>query len=208
MTIAKDGRQLFDALIEENRRFASGIGNKSQTDLSSPEIRLKLSTEGQKPIAAIVACADSRVAPEIIFGAGLGQLFVIRNAGNTVHSDDVLGSLEFAVLHLKTPLVIILGHSKCGAVSAAIRSINDPSVSNNVAQSPLSRHVSTITDAVKDVIESPKQIKDAAVANIKHGIRFLKSSSTPFASAVSSGDTTILGAFYDIQTGKVSLVDE
>lgn len=199
-------REILDELISANGRFVSEE-SESQNELSSSRTRHKLSTEGQKPVAAIVACSDSRVAPEIIFGAGIGRLFVIRNAGNVVLGDDVMGSLEFAVHVLKVPLVIVLGHSKCGAVTAAVGSAKESAENAESTQSPLTRHVSVIADVIKGDIGSKEEVKDATLTNIKHGVKSLKSSS-PIADAHSSEKVTIVGALYDIHTGEVFVVDE
>lgn len=205
MTSTLNGRAVLDELLRANGRYISG-DSESQNQLSSSEMRHKLSEEGQKPVAAIVACADSRVAPEIIFGCGIGRLFVIRNAGNVVLSDDVMGSLEFGVLHLGIPLVIVMGHSKCGAVTAAISAAK---ASNGVTNpSPLAKHVSVIADIVKGDVGSKEEVKDATLTNIKHNVEALKSSSSPLVGAYKSEKVTIVGAMYDIHTGEVFVVDE
>lgn len=206
MATTQKGREILDDLLSANQRYISG-DSESQNKLSSSDIRHHLSTEGQKPVAAIVACADSRVAPEIIFGAGIGRLFVIRNAGNVVLSDDVMGSLEYGVLHLGIPLVIVMGHSKCGAVTAAVGAAKETNGSPT-ASSPLINHVSVIADIVKKDVGSKEELKDAILTNIKHNVDALKASSSPLAASHSSGDVTIVGALYDIHTGEVFVVDE
>ena len=102
-------------LVEGNRRFVSGeVARPHQSAARRAEL-----AKGQAPVAIVLTCSDSRVAPELYFDQGLGDLFVIRNAGNVL-DDHVLGSIEYAVEHLHVPLLIVIGHEKCGAVSAAV----------------------------------------------------------------------------------------
>ena len=114
--IIMNSEEALKTLIDGNARYAAG--NPSNV-LVSRELRSKLYAKGQSPYAAIVGCSDSRVPMEIIFDAGLGELFIIRTAGNVV-SDIGLGSLEYAVEALKTPLIAVIGHQECGAIKAAI----------------------------------------------------------------------------------------
>jgi carbonic anhydrase len=102
-------------LIEGNKRYAKGL--LSEKDVGSAR---KLTKEAQHPYATVLTCSDSRVVPEFIFDSNVGELFVVRNAGNIV-DDIVLGSLEYGICHLKTPILVVLGHEKCGAVTAACK---------------------------------------------------------------------------------------
>lgn len=107
-----------ERLKEGNRRFLAGEHGQGMED---PKRRLAVA-QRQAPFAVLVSCSDSRVPPEILFGCGLGELFIVRNAGNTVDTT-ALGSIEFAVVHLHVPLVVVMGHQRCGAVEAALGSV-------------------------------------------------------------------------------------
>lgn len=200
------GRQILEELLSDNARFVNGE-NTSQSELSSSAVRHDLAENGQKPVAAIVTCADSRVAPEIVFGAGIGRVFVARNAGNVVTETSVLGSLEYAVVHLNIPLIIVMGHSKCGAIIAAVGAAKDTEKSN-LGSSPLMKHVTSLSHIVKDDVGSPEEVKDAILRNIRHGVITLKEGSSPIADAYSKGDVEIVGALYDIHSGQVFVIDQ
>lgn len=198
-------RQILSELLGDNGKFLSG-DSVSQSILSSAEKRQELADNGQAPVAAIVACADSRVAPEIAFAAGIGRLFVIRNAGNVATEQSVTGSLEYAVNNLNVPLVIVLGHSKCGAVTAAMGMAKD-GIPDSPA-SPLLGHVAVIADVVKSEIGSADEVANGITTNVKHNVAALKAAASPISSAFSAGDIDIVGAIYDISSGEVYVVDE
>jgi len=154
--------------------------------------------QGQHPFATILACSDSRVAPEIIFDQGLGDLFDIRVAGNFL-DDVVLGNIEYATLELGVPLLVILGHERCGVVKAALDG------------KALPGHLSTLVAAIKPVVDSTKgQTGDAwdnAVrANVKMNVNKLQSSSPILAEAVKAGKLKVVGARYDLDSGKVEII--
>ncbi|NLI13597.1 MAG: carbonic anhydrase [Peptococcaceae bacterium] len=110
------GKEALQLLLEGNKRFTEG--NLAVKDTSAAR-RENLSTNGQKPFAIVVTCSDSRVPPELIFDQALGDIFVIRTAGNVV-DEIATGSVEYAVEHLEVPLLVVMGHEKCGAVTAAV----------------------------------------------------------------------------------------
>jgi len=154
--------------------------------------------QGQHPFATILTCSDSRVAPEIIFDQGLGDLFDIRVAGNFL-DDVVLGNIEYATLELGVPLLVILGHERCGAVKAALDSKAVPG------------HISTLVAAIKPAVDSIKgQTGDAwdnAVrANVKRNVNKLQSSSPILAEAVQAGKLKVVGGRYDLDSGKVEII--
>lgn len=199
-------KEILENLLKDNSKYVSG-DSTSQTELSPSSKRHDLADNGQKPVAAVVACADSRVAPEIVFNAGIGHIFVIRNAGNVVTETSVLGSLEYAVHFLKVPLVIVLGHSKCGAITAAVSAAKDSSSSDG-GSSPLQKYVASLSEVVKPDVGSAEEVKDAILRNIRHGVQSLKDDSSPIANAYSSGDIDIVGALYDIHSGEVFTIDQ
>ena len=165
--------------------------------------------DGQSPFAIILGCSDSRVPAEIVFDQGLGDLFVIRVAGNIVAPSQV-GSVEFAAAQFGTPLVVVLGHSQCGAVSATIDALLHPSE----AQSPnLASIVDRIRPAVAGLIEpgEPRSRDDlmrrAVRANIRASANQLRHGSRILKEMVSGGSLTIVGAEYSLETGGVDFFD-
>lgn len=213
ITGQRRARNILCELLADNAKYLSGE-TPCPTTISSSKLRQNLADKGQKPVAAIVACADSRVAPEIAFAAEIGRLFVIRNAGNVVTEQSVLGSLEFAVHHLHVPLVVVLGHTKCGAVTAAIATARERAASLGAVgtggklMSPLVAHVGVIADAIKDVVGSDDEVTRGVASNVLHGVSALKAAASPISSAYSAGDIDIIGALYDIRSGKVNIVSD
>lgn len=157
----------------------------------SPEKRLKLASYGQEPYAIIISCADSRVIPEIIFNAGIGDLFVIRVAGNVIDSHQ-LGSIEYAAEHLGTMLIVVMGHTGCGAVDAAIN--HEPE-----------GYIKFITDEIVKAIGDEKDPYRAACLNVKHSIEMIESSLS--IQEDEGYGLRVMGAIYDIETGKVDFLD-
>ncbi|MGI8501802.1 MAG: carbonic anhydrase [Hassallia sp.] len=181
-------------LLDGNKRF---IQQKRQYSDESLE-RLRLVSKTQHPFASVLGCADSRVPAEIIFDQGLGNLFVVRVAGNVV-SDLVTGSLEYSTTVLGSQLILILGHRKCGAVAQAIKN------------EPLPGKIGSIIEGIKPAIERVKLTtgditEDAVLANIQYQVEELAKKSTILAKLVSVGKLKIVGACYDLDTGKVTVI--
>ena len=168
-------------LKEGNARFVSG--NLAPKDHYA-EDRLKLS-QGQHPFAVVLCCSDSRVAPEILFDQQLGDLFVIRNAGNVV-DDDVLGSIEYAVEHLGSPLVVVLGHSSCGAVTATCQGEELPG------------HIVDIAKRIRPSVSSNCCIDDNARRHAAHMAQLVRENPI-----VEHLKVTVVGAFYNLTSGVV-----
>jgi carbonic anhydrase len=191
MTNNSEIEQALQKLIEGNKRFTL---SKQSHPNQNKERRQELA-KGQKPFAVIVGCSDSRVPPEIIFDQGLGDLFVIRVAGNIV--DDVaLGSIEYAVDHLGTRLIVVLGHSKCGAVTATVQGGTPHG------------HVGSIMEAIKPAISAAKDLPGNLADNtIKANARLVASqiqSSQPILSELARLDKiAVVSAYYDIENGEV-----
>jgi len=149
----------------------------------------------QHPHATILSCADSRVAPEIVFDQGLGDLFDVRVAGN-VASDTEIASIEYAASHLHTPLCVVMGHQMCGAVTAAAES--------GAAEGHLPSLLTLIRPAVQSAKGRPGDLIDNAVRiNVENVVRQLRSSKPVLAEMVDHGTLTVVGAVYSLQTGKV-----
>ena len=160
--------------------------------------------EGQHPFAVVLGCADSRVPPELLFDQGFGDLFVIRVAGNVVDTD-VKASVEYAVHHLHTPLVMILGHTGCGAVTATVDHYADPHEQPKEVISLLSRIKPALNERPKDAPRADfirKSVRD----NVRHAV--LKMSSVgDLRQCIANGEVRVVGAIYDMHTGKVEVLD-
>jgi carbonic anhydrase len=155
---------------------------------------------GQHPQASILTCADSRVAPEIIFDQGLGDLFDVRVAGN-VAGDDEIASLEYAAEHLHTPVIVVMGHQKCGAVSAAVE--------GGKAAGHLSAIITPISAAVRKAKKLQGDLVENSVRiNVENVVEELRTSKPVLSELVSQGKLTIVGAVYSLDTGKVTWLSE
>ncbi len=149
----------------------------------SPEIRLSTSTEGQEPYAVVIACSDSRVLPEAVFSCGIGEIFTVRTAGNTVGETE-LGSIEYAVEHLHVPLVVVLAHTSCGAVTAAV-------------QGERGGYVGAITADIGKAAGEEKDITKASVANALYQAEKIRSAFTD------KYGLEVKAALYHIHSGAV-----
>jgi carbonic anhydrase len=181
-------------LAEGNRRFAAGRPTGPRRD---PARRAEL-VAGQHPKAAVLACSDSRVAPEIVFDQGLGDLFIVRVPGN-VADDTILASLELGAAHLGVPLVVVLGHTKCGAIAVALdaRDTGDKS-------RLLVRLLQPAIDAsIRDEADLDKRPDRAARENVRLVVETLRRSAPALAALQERGSLRVVGAVYDIETGIV-----
>ena len=181
-------------LMDGNQRFVHQLSEHRD---QSPT-RMKEVSQAQHPFAALLSCADSRVAPEILFDEGIGDLFDIRVAGNIV-TPEVLGSLEYAVEILGTPLIMVLGHERCGAVTAAVQGKR------------LSGHIDSFVKAIKPAIANLEGTSDdlvdkAVVANVRYQIQKLTQNSTILSQQLLDGKLEIVGGRYDLDTGEVILI--
>jgi len=183
-------------LKEGNQRFVTGKSVRPRQDFN----RIKEVSTGQNPFATIVGCSDSRVPNEIIFDQGLGDLFIVRTAGQ-VSTYASWGSIEFAEEVLGTKLIVVLGHTKCGAVNAAVTLPEVPG------------HIITLINAIKPAVERAKQ-KDASHlldASIRENIRMqvdqLKGLEPVLAKRVREGSIKIIGALYDLDSGTVEFFE-
>lgn len=192
--------EVLQRLLEGNQRFVKG---ETTSPRRSPGDFRPLA-EGQHPMAVIVGCADSRVSPELVFDQGIGDLFVIRVAGNVVSGagTPVKGSIEYGVAELGVSLVMILGHTECGAVKAAIQHMND----RDILPGALGLLVNSIRPAVAKTKGMPGDPLDNAIrANVGIGVERLRSLQPIVAPAVKRGRLKVVGAVYDLRTGGVTL---
>jgi len=188
-----------------NKRFVSG----APTHPNQNAARRAEEAKGQHPYAVVIGCSDSRVAPEIVFDAGLGDLFVIRTAGNRL-DDLVLASTEYSVEHLGSPLIVVLGHERCGAVTAAVDAAAHPAPPGNPAEtgSHVPILVRTISDAVTATASMPgDKVENALLENVRIVVRGISSESPYLAARIRAGAVKVVGARYDLDTGNVTLVD-
>lgn len=206
--VCSAGDEVWASLLSSNALFATA-GECPPADGVSVAHRASL-VVGQSPSAVVVTCADSRLSPELLFARGLGELFVIRSAGNTSADDSTVASVEFAVKNLGSPLVVVLGHSSCGAVAAAVATAADPKA---MAEQP-----PTLAAFVKSVLVAPvvavKQKRGGVtgddfmaaceVENVATSVRTLLTSSGWLAKARVAGTVKVVGAMYDLATGLVS----
>jgi len=164
-------------------------------------VRIAELSKGQKPFAVIVGCSDSRVGPELVFDCNLGELFVVRVAGSTV-SQEGLGSIVYAVEHLGAPLVVVLGHSKCGAVGAAV----DVATKHSELHGSLLNMVLPIIPAVLEAQEThPADLQDAAIhQNVRDVAARLRVADGTLAEKLSEGRLKIVSATYDLASGVVA----
>ena len=186
-------------LKEGNERFVAG---KPAHPSQSVEHRAGLAA-GQKPIAAILGCSDSRVAAELIFDQGLGDIFVVRTAGQAIDTA-VLGSIEYAVTVLNVPLIVILGHDSCGAVKAAIGAIDDGAIPAGFVRDVVERVAPSILLGRRDGLTRVDQFEER---HVRETVAQLLARSTAIAERVSAGTLAIAGITYRLAKGKAVLVD-
>jgi carbonic anhydrase len=180
-------------LLEGNQRFADGKPERPDQDAT----RRAALVGGQQPFAAILSCSDSRTSPEIVFDRGLGDLFIVRNAGN-VPSPFALESLHYATAHLGTRLILVLGHTKCGAVDATLSG----------QTGDISETAKEIEPAVaKSKSMSGDALDNAIAENVRLTVHKL-STWTPLAEMVKAGDLQIVGAVYHLDSGRVIVLDQ
>lgn len=193
-TVMPSPDRALEQLIEGNKRFVSAsVTHPNQDD----ERRISLGS-GQAPFAAVLACADSRVPPEVLFDQGLGDLFVVRVAGNIIN-DQLLGSLEYAVAHLDTPLIVVLGHTSCGAIGAV------------ASGAELEGHIASLAPAIQPAVDKVRDqegdLTDNAAREVARMTAEQLSNSEPIlADMVKRGKIKVAPAFYDLESGEVSLL--
>jgi carbonic anhydrase len=187
------------ALKEGNERFVAG---RPEHPSQSVDHRASLAA-GQKPHAVIFGCADSRVAAELLFDQGLGDVFVVRTAGQAIDSA-VLGSIEYAVAVLDVPLIVVLGHTSCGAVKAAIGAIDDGAIPAGFVRDVVERVASSILMGRRDGLSRVDEFEERHVSET---LAQLVARSSAIAERVSAGTLAIAGVTYRLADGNAKLVD-
>ena len=186
--------QVLDELKSGNERF---IAEKRIFPQQSLERRAEVAG-GQHPMAVILGCSDSRVPPEIIFDQGIGDLFVIRVAGNIIN-EAVIGSMEYAVEHLGVPLILVLGHQRCGAVEAAVKGGKAPG------------HVGSLIEAIQPAVEKAKNLSGDFLDNtirvhVEGTLEQLNVSKPILAERIKQGELKIIGGYYHLESGRVEFL--
>ena len=173
--------EVLNELIEGNGRFVQDNGSN-----------LKEYVEGQSPKAVILSCADSRIVPEIIFDQWIGEIFVVRVAGNVACDPTVIQSLEYAVGHLNVPLLLVLGHTHCGAVALTENCMADDELDGGAL--------------VEEIAAGFDSDDDHIIANVKRQVKMLPVRSEIIANAMSDDKLAVMGAIYDLETGQVRVL--
>ncbi len=184
-----NAHEALDRLTTGNRTYLEASVSSGNI---SPAVRKETAENGQVPYAIIVTCSDSRVIPESIFNAGIGDLFVIRVAGNVIDRH-LLGSIEYAQKHLGTRLVVVMGHTHCGAVTAAMHPDDDD------------KFITPILEEIRSAIGNETDDRAASVLNVRHSIHRIENSFEVLESEEEDG-LEVIGAIYDIETGKVDFL--
>ncbi|RAK52507.1 carbonic anhydrase [Phenylobacterium deserti] len=191
--------QAMTRLMAGNARYVAAKATHPNGDAQ----RRRLVAGGERPFATILACADSRVAPELVFDQGLGDLFVVRVAGNVV-DDAVLASIEHSVIHLGSPLIMVLGHERCGAVAAAAEAL-DGHPADEDKDTKIGALAALIAPAVHAVpVGAPDKIDAAVSLNASHAAVEIFAGSKPLRNRVLAGRLKIVAARYDLDEGKVA----
>lgn len=183
-------KDIIDKLKEGNKKYLDAATNLG--DISSA-IRKDTTDNGQHPYAIVITCSDSRVIPESIFSAGIGELFVIRVAGNVIGSHQ-LGSIEYAAAHLGTKVILVLGHTHCGAVGAAV-------------QGGAEGHIKYLTDEIKAAIGEEKDDYKACGLNVNRSVDIIKKEFAEHEE-IKADELDVIGAIYDIEDGHVDWITE
>ena len=202
----KTSREALERLRDGNRRFVSDIRS---IDSMSAKVRRREVVDGQEPFAIILGCSDSRVPAEMVFDQGLGDLFVIRVAGNVVAPSQI-GSVEFAAERYNTKLVVVLGHSQCGAILATLDELKRPSENQ-------SRHLKSIVDRIRPSVETLLEtdlkhdhhalVHQSVRANIRASVNQLRHGSELLENLIQTEGLLVVGAEYSLETGKVEFFE-
>lgn len=201
----QSAKEALRRLQEGNQRFVEGTLTSNAND---PSKRSAL-VESQKPFAIILGCSDSRVPAEIVFDQGLGDLFVIRIAGNIVAPSQI-GSIEFAVETFGTSLVVVLGHTRCGAVAATLHEIRQPSASRSQHLSSIVERIRPAVEPLADMrtdLEHDQLLQRAIRSNVRMAVNQLRHGSAFLEELNDAGSLLIVGAEYSLESGEVDFFE-
>ncbi len=183
-----DAEESLQKLKEGNKVYLESLTNPGNV---SKALRHETAVHGQHPYAVVVSCSDSREIPEAVFSCGIGELFVIRVAGNVI-DDHQLGSIEYAAAHLHCPLTVVLGHTNCGAVHAAVHGEAEG-------------YIASITDEIKKAIGDEKDETKASILNVQRNVSLIREA---FAEHPEISEMKTVGALYDVETGNVKWLED
>ncbi len=203
--MSTEAREALDRLREGNRRFVAGTrGLESEL---SPTRRISLATQ-QRPFAIVLGCSDSRVPAELVFDQGLGDLFVIRVAGNIVAPSQV-GSVEFAAAAFETSLAVVLGHTRCGAIQAALDEARNPARHSPNLRSIVDRILPAVEPLVAAGLKNDEEelMHQAVRANVRASASHLRHGSALLEQLIHEGKLLVVGAEYSLETGEVDFFD-
>lgn len=194
-----DGESALQQLMDGNARFVKGEEINPDRDKAA---RVKVNSS-QRPMAIILSCADSRVAPEILFDAGVGDLFIIRLAGNTL-TPEGQASMEYALAVLQCKLIMVLGHEQCGAVDAGMKAYKDGATFPGT--------IDTLLDSIEPAVAIASATGDLTLEhaideNVRYAVKEVKLAGTIISKAIASGDVKVVGGVYHLDDGKVELLD-
>ncbi len=189
--------QILDVLKAGNEHFVHHKNAFPHLD----KARMLEEVSGQLPIATVVSCSDSRVPVELIFDRGIGDLFVIRTAGNSLDDDMTMGSLEYAVEHLHTKLIIIVGHEKCGGITAAISNKNE-----GKAPKEISSLIETLKKGVEPFVGKTEKLDDAIHYNVNYQIQKILLN-PELKELIDKGELKVVGSYYHLSDGKVDFIN-
>ena len=197
--------EAIERLKEGNRRFVAG---RRRSGAVSPNRRMRL-TDGQSPFAAILGCSDSRVPAELVFDQGLGDLFVVRVAGNVAAPSQV-GSVEFAAGLFGIELVVVLGHTRCGAIEATLKELDHPAGTPSANLGAILNRIRPAVRSLPDMTPDADHealARQAVRANVRAQVAVLSQGSEILGRLVEAGRLTVVGAEYDLATGEVEFLD-
>jgi carbonic anhydrase len=191
-------------LIDGNARYVAD--EPIPADISRAR-RLEVA-RAQFPFATLVGCSDSRVGPEQLFGVGLGDIFIVRTAGNNVGTNG-MGSIEFSVAQLGVPLIVVLGHERCGAVGAAVKVVTDDLSLAGSMGKMIEPIIPAVLHAQRNLTEFDDLIEAASRENVRRMVKRLRTASEPMLMEPQrTGDLKVVGAYYDLDTGSVDFFDQ
>ena len=185
-------------LVNGNKRFVENV--KAQRNLQSQVLE---TSTGQYPFAVILSCIDSRVPTELVFDQGIGDIFSVRVAGNVINTD-VLGSMEYACKVAGSKIVVVMGHTKCGAVTSACQRVELGNITSLLSK--IMPSVDKIHPAKTNL--TPVEIEEVSIANVNHSIDEIRAQSPLLAEMEKNGEIEIVGANYSVDTGVVTFFDK
>ncbi len=195
-----DPQKALDMLKQGNQRFIDGTQLKRDY-----KDQVNITSSGQYPFAVILSCMDSRVPPELVFDQGIGDIFVIRVAGNVV-DDDALGSLEYACKVVSVKLIVVLGHTNCGAVKGACDDVKMGNLTQLVAK--IKPSVDKTETAGERSSKNHQFVDDVSENNVGDQVEIIKKPGTIVGDMISKNDVAIVGAMYDVESGKVTFYEK